>query len=95
MRQISLTDITRDALYDPDTGEDFCVGIPNQNTNEIESAGDCSKLGGNKYHPKIKEWKSPEAATEKFKELFAEHISWLENNGGQPEVRFGVFNYYN
>lgn len=95
MSLISLTDITRDALYDPDAGEEFCVGIPNQHRSKIESAGECSTSGGGKSVPTIKEWKLPEAATEKFKELFAEHISWLEKNGGQPEVCFGVFNYYN
>jgi hypothetical protein len=94
MREIYLTDITRDALYDPDTGEGFCVGIPNQRTDEIELAGEYSSHGGDKYRPTVVEWKSPEVAVAKFKELFAEHISWLENNGGQPQVKFGVFCYY-
>lgn len=94
-REFDIITISDAELYSPDgiRDGDFRVAIPNQFNDEIETAGGLeliSRHGGST----IKMWANPEDAENKFRQLFASHISWLEQNGGLPEVKFGVFEYY-
>lgn len=92
--ELDLVTETNEDLYSPYINENFRVAIPNRYWTEIREVGEYFGEGGTEYEFCIQEYKNPERAIAKFKELFAKHIEFLASNGGFPEVKFGTFTYF-
>jgi len=85
-----------DELYCPHREGKVRVVIPNsyKDIEEIRTAGGYSTFELDEYGEAHVVTLSSTRATNKFTELFAKHIESLAKLGAEPEVRFGVLNYY-
>ena len=96
--KVREVDIFDGDLYCPYREGNVRVAIPNMNEDikQIRLAGGYSNLKLDQYgENQTAEFSEPIRATNKFMEIFMKHIESLIKLGAEPEVRFGVFNYYN
>lgn len=91
-------DVFDEDLYCPYQRGDVRAAIPNyhKDVEQIREAGGYSNLKLDQYgEAQTAEFSEPTRATNKFTEIYMGHIQKLVKLGAEPEIRFGVFNYYN